>query len=442
MGRIHHSSRRNSSRVIAPQDTFCRMDYRLAMNATDEASDSEPGQDHAGDAASFLDSENVHVLKDEDRTIYLIGTAHVSDKSVEEVNAVIEAVKPDTVCVELCQTRFDALRDEDRWRKLDIFKVIKEGKALLLMANLAVSAYQRRLGDALGVKPGAELVAAADKGEEVGAHIELVDRDIKTTLKRTWGNVGFWKKTKLLGAVVGSLIPSQEDTISQQDIEDLKQTKQLTEMMGEFAEAFPEVKEPLIDERDLYLMSGIEKAPGKTMVAVVGAGHVPGMKAHFGKPVDRARLEELPAKKWWVSLIKWIIPALILGAFAIGLANQDEDQTFKQMLFAWVLPNSIVALVTTTLVLAKPVSIITAFIASPITSLNPLLGAGMVVGLVEAWARRPTVEDCENIHKDVQTVRGFFKNPFTRVLVVAAAATIGSAVGAWIGATWVVSLLA
>ena len=406
------------------------------------STDLTPPTDQPTPADSAAFSENVHILEHGGKTIYLIGTAHVSEDSVDEVHHVIETIRPDTVCVELCQTRYDALLDEDRWKKLDIFKVIRDGKALFLMANLAISGYQRRIGADLGVQPGSELLGAANKANEVGATVDLIDRDIKTTLKRTWANVGFLKKMKLLGAVFGSLLPGEEEEVTKEDIEKLKSGAQLSELMEEFSQALPEVKEPLIDERDRFMVEGIRQAPGKTVVAVVGAGHVPGMLKSFDMDIDRDALNVIPPTKLWVKAVKWLIPGLIVAAFALGISAQDGGRTFQELLIAWVLPNCVVAAVLTAAVLAKPISILAAFIASPITSLNPLLGAGMVVGLVEAWARRPTVEDCENIHRDVQSFRGFFKNPFTRVLVVAAAATLGSALGAWIGATWVVTIVA
>ena len=204
----------------------------------------------------MLDSKNVTLLEREGRKYYIIGTAHVSQDSVHEVCSIIDDVKPDTVCVELCETRYNALNDQDRWRNLDIFKVIKQGKTLMLLANLAVGAYQRRLGDELGVEPGAELIAGANKAKEIGAELCLVDRDIQTTLKRTWANLSFWQKLKLLNAIVGSLIFSDE--IEKEDIEQLKEEDQLSDMMEEFAKVMPEVKEPLIDERDQFLMSKIE----------------------------------------------------------------------------------------------------------------------------------------------------------------------------------------
>jgi pheromone shutdown-related protein TraB len=407
------------------------------------ASEAPAGEGAASEApageALHAVGDHVAVLRSGSRTTYLVGTAHVSEASVREVEDVIERLQPDTVCVELCQARYDALTDEDRWKKLDIFEVIKGGKALFLMANLGVSAYQRRLGDQLGVKPGAELLAGAEKARQIGAELRLVDRDINVTLKRTWANLGFWSKMQLLGAVMGSF-GSSSDALGEEDIEKLKEPDNLSSMMAEFAKVMPEVKIPLIDERDQYLMSAIEEAPGETVVAVVGAGHVDGMRRWFGRPVDRAALEVIAPPKRWVSLLKWVIPAIILAAFYFGY-SKSEGKTFEEMLWAWILPNAVFAAVLTALALAKPLSILAAAVASPITSLNPLLGAGMVVGLLEAWLRKPTVEDCENISQDVQTLRGWYRNPFTRVLLVALMSTLGSALGAWVGLGWVVSLL-
>jgi pheromone shutdown-related protein TraB len=377
-----------------------------------------------------------------DRTLYLVGTAHVSQRSIDEVSRVIDAVRPDTVCVELCDARFQALTQLNRWKKLDIFQVILQGKTLFLLANLAISAYQRRLGDQLGVKPGAELLAAIEKAQEVGAEVVLIDRDIHVTLKRTWANLPFFKKMQLIGAIVESLFTrGKGDAITAEDIEKLKEQAQLHEMMSEFAKAMPEVKVPLIDERDQYLMAGIEQAPGDKVVAVVGAGHVAGMKDWLGKEVDRAALERIPPKSRVWGWLKWLVPIIILAAFYVGF-TRNEGRTFEQMLWAWILPNSLLAGLLTAVAGAKLISIGSAILASPITSLNPLLGAGLVVGLVEAWARKPTVHDAEEIPNDVKSLRGVYKNAFTRVLLVAVMATVGSALGGWIGLSWVVAIWA
>ena len=282
------------------------------------------------------------------------------------------------------------------------------------------------------------MMAAAAMAKDVGAELALIDRDIHITLKRTWASLGMWRKVTLLGAVVEGLVSKGE--VESVDIEQLKERAELSRMMKEFAELLPEVHKPLIDERDRFMMSAIGDTVGQKVVAVVGAAHVEGMTRYFGADIDREEISRLPAPKSWVKALKWVIPSLILGAFYIGW-SRHEGGTLEQMIKAWILPNSIMAALLTSFALAKPLSILTAFVASPITSLNPLLPAGVVVGLVEAWLRKPTVEDCERINEDVQSLRGIYKNQFTRVLLVAFLATMGSALGAWVGLGWVFSLV-
>ncbi|WP_428261711.1 TraB/GumN family protein [Haliangium sp.] len=390
-------------------------------------------------STAIPESDTVTVLEQGDRTIYLVGTAHVSDASVAEVREIIERVRPDVVCIELCKARYDALTRDDAWKNLDIFKVIREGKMLFLLANLAIGAYQRRIGDELGVKPGAELLAAAHKADEVGARIELIDRDIHVTLKRTWANLGFWDKMGLVGAIMGSLFSREQ--VSASDIENLKSQANLSDMLAEFAKEMPAVKGPLIDERDQYLISGVERAEGETVVVVVGAAHVPGMREHYGKPVDRTALDRIPPPSRLIKALKWVIPTVIIAALINGIWNK-HDTSVEELLYAWILPNSLMAMLFTAAALARPLSILAAFVASPITSLVPVVGAGMVVGLLEAWLRKPKVEDCERINEDVQSWRGIYRNPVTRVLLVAVAATLGSALGAWIGVSWIIALFA
>lgn len=387
---------------------------------------------------------NVTILEQGQRTFYIVGTAHISAKSVVEVRETIEQVQPDSVCVELCQTRFDAMNDPERWKKLNIFDVIKQKKVLYLLANLALSAYQKALGEKLGVQPGAEQKEGIAVAKEVGAELVLADRDIQATLKRTWANISFWSKIKLLGSMFAPAEASEELTVEK--LEEMKDQDTISEMMKEFAEQLPEVKEPLISERDRYLIASVVHAPGNKVVAVVGAGHVEGMVAHLkdAAKIDREALTIIPKTSTWVKSLKWLIPSLILGAFYWGYQQKtgaNPNQNFEDMLKAWILPNSIMAALLCLLAKPKPLSVVTAAVASPITSLNPMLGAGMVVGLVEAWLRKPTVEDSENLLTDSATMAGLYSNPFTRVLLVATFATIGSALGAYIGLGWVLSII-
>ncbi len=382
---------------------------------------------------------HVTTLERDGRTFHIIGTAHISAKSVEEVRRVIEAVRPDAVCVELCKTRFEAMIDPDRWRKLDIFKVIREGKTLYLLANLALSAYQKALGDKFGVQPGAEQREGIEAAKAVGAELVLADREIQATLKRTWANIPFWRKFTLLGSLFA---PAEEVAeLSEERLEELKDRDTISEMMREFATALPEVKRPLIDERDLFLIASVTRAPGRRVVAVVGAGHVEGMVAHLGdaEGVDLEALSVIPPTPLLTRALKWVIPALIIGLFYVGY-QKNADRSLEELVWAWVLPNSIMAALLSLIALPRPLSVLTAAVASPITSLNPALSAGMVAGLMEAWLRRPTVADSESLLTDAATMGGLYRNPFTRVLLVAVFATIGSALGAYVGLGWVLAL--
>jgi pheromone shutdown protein TraB len=238
-------------------------------------------------------------------------------------------------------------------------------------------------------------------------------------------------------------IPSSDD-IEAADVERLKEQANLSEMLTEFARVLPQVKTSLIDERDQYLMSGIEQAAAKNharkVVAVVGAAHVPGMKKLFGTPVDRAALETIPPPSWLWTAAKWLIPILLVAALFLGWSQQDEYSLY-QLVLAWLLPTSAGAAIFTALGGARPLSILTAFIVAPIAAIHPLLGTGMVVGVVEAWLRKPTVADCENTYDDIRSVRGFYRNPVLRTLLIAMLSGIGTLLGTWIGVGYVIALL-
>ena len=357
------------------------------------------------------DYARLEVIERNEQTIYLLGTAHVSKESVEEVKALVAEVEPEAIAVELCPTRYEALTAADKWKNLDIFKVIREGKLLMLLGNLGLSAYQRRIGKELGVEPGAELIAGVDAAKERQLEPVLIDRDIQTTLKRTWRNVGFFKKLMLLSETLAGAFEGGSDEVDAASVEALKEKENLEDAMGEFAKALPEVKGPLIDERDLYMVSKLQELDAKTVVAVVGAGHVAGMTEHFEDEIDRESLTVIPPASSWTSVLKWLVPAIVLLAFGYGIHN-SEGGSLEEMLLAWILPNSIAAALMATIAGAKPLTVITAGIGSPITSLNPLLGVGMVAGLLEAWLRKPTVADCDSIHDDVQSLSGFYRNRF------------------------------
>jgi pheromone shutdown-related protein TraB len=387
--------------------------------------------------------DSVTELVHEGTTYYILGTAHVSQRSVDEVKAVIDRVKPDVVCVELDKARHDALTKDSAFRDLDVFKVVREGRTLYLLAHLALASYQRRIGANLGVKPGAELLAAVQAANERGIPVALIDRDINITLKRTWKNLGLWKRSLLLSSlVVGWEDDDKGDGVTEEHIEGLKEPKALSEMLSELGRAVPQIKGPLIDERDQYLASKAVDAgrDKQRVVAVVGAAHVPGMKAHFGEPIDRAALDKLPPPSLLWRAVKWLVPILFLVAIVWGWQRSDT-RSFAEMMLAWILPTSIGAGALTLLAGGSVLSVLSALVVAPIAAIHPLLGTGMVVGVVEAWRRRPNVADCERLPDDIQTMRGFWRNPVTRILLIAVASGIGTAVGFWVGVGWVASLL-
>ena len=261
-------------------------------------------------------SRNVHEILIDEKQILLIGTAHISQSSVDEVNDVIEQEKPDTVCIELCASRHQAMMDKDQWKNMDIFKVVREGKSFLLFANLIMTAFQKRLGSQLGVKPGAEMLAAAEASERVNSELLLADRDVKITLQRTWRGMPFWGRMKVLSQLLASLFIREE--ISKEEIEKLKESDALSEAMQMLADQSPDMKRILIDERDQFMAEKIRQAPGKRIVAVVGAGHVKGLTGELEREHNLAELETVPPPGKLGIWLKWGIPILIIGLIGYG----------------------------------------------------------------------------------------------------------------------------
>jgi pheromone shutdown-related protein TraB len=385
-------------------------------------------------------SDNVQILTKENKTYYIIGTAHISQKSVDEVISVIQNVQPDTVCVELCQTRYNSKIDPDRFKKLNIFDIIKQRKGLFFLSQLVISSFQKKMGKKLGVEPGAEFFAAIKEAEKIDAKIILADRDVQATLKRTWGYLGFFKKMALLSSLFSGFFVESEEKISEDDIEKMKEAENLEGLMQEFAEENPEIKKRLIDERDMYLMSHIEEAEGEKIVAVVGAGHVPGMKTHFGQKINREKLAELPKESKLPKILKWVIPIIVMITFVLAYFKMESTE-FTELLKAWVLPNGIFAMLGAIIARAKFLTVISSFFISPLTSLNPALPAGVVLGYIEARLRKPTVDDAEKIPEDSMSLKTAYNNSFLRVLIVILLTSVGSGMGAWVGIGWLTALI-
>jgi len=374
-------------------------------------------------------SNMVHHLKFDDREIIILGTAHVSKESADLVKTVIEEEKPDTVCVELCESRFQSIRQKSRWQDMDIVKVIKEKKAFLLLSNLLLASFQKRIAEKFDIKPGAEMIQAIESGEAIDARIHLADRDIRVTLSRTWRVMGLWAKLKILFQMLLSF--GEVDDITEKDIEKMKQEDMLESLLTEVGRSLPVIREILIDERDRYLAEKIRNAPGRKIVAVVGAGHVPGIKKYWNTDIDIQALERIPPKNKFSGIIKWLLPiaimALLIAGFFYGGAGAGTD-----MVIWWIAANGIMAGLGAIIALAHPLTIISSIVAAPLTSLNPMIAAGWVSGLVEAFSRKPKVRDFERLPEDIVSVKGFWRNKVTRILLVVVFTNLGSSIGTFV----------
>lgn len=381
-------------------------------------------------------SQTQKVLELGGRKITLVGTAHVSAQSIEEVTNTIKELKPDCVAVELDEKRADSIQNDQRYSDLDIVKVIREGKAFLVLANLMLASFQKRMGQNIGVKPGDEMLAAIKTAEEMGIATSMVDRPVQTTLQRAWAKNGFMGKMGLLASLLASAFSKEE--VDESEIEALKQKNEMDNMMGELSKEMPVIKEVLIDERDKYLASKIWESQGNNIVAVLGAGHLAGVEAHLnqiaagGESSDVAEISELPAKKSLAKFIGWLIPAVIIGFIAAGFIYGGR-KAGTAMLSTWVLWNGIPSAVLSIVALAHPVTIIVSFLAAPFTSLCPFIGVGFVSGIVQAVICKPRVRDMENLSEDVQSIKGFYRNRILRVLLVFILSSVGSSIGTFAG---------
>lgn len=383
-----------------------------------------------------MTEENITRIHLDNKEYILIGTAHVSKQSAEQVKDVIERENPDSVCVELDEQRYQSITNENKWKEMDIFKIIKEKKATLLLMNLAISSFQRRMAKQFGINPGQEMIQGIQSAEESGAELVLADRNIQITFNRIWRNLGWKGKAMLLTQVVASIF--SRESISEEELEKMKSQDMIDSMLEDFTEHFPRLKEPLIDERDQYLAQKIKDASGDKIVAVLGAAHVPGITKEIHKDHNLQRLTKIPPKSKAPKIIGWSIPIIILGIILYTFLSNPSAGL--QQTLSWILWNGSFSAIGTLLAFGHPLAILTAFFAAPLTSLNPLLAAGWFAGFVQAYFKRPNVKDFETLAEDVFSVKGFWHNKVTRVLLVVVLANIGSSIGTLIGGADVIRL--
>jgi pheromone shutdown protein TraB len=357
---------------------------------------------------------DVSVLTVGDKTVILVGTAHVSQESVEIVKRVIEQEHPDGVCVELDAKRFEAISHPNRWESLDLKEIIRKQQLSTLMVNLVLASFQKRLGDKLGV--------------------------VRVTMRRAWRNTPFWRKSLLVSSLMLSIFDTTE--VSEDEIRNLKKQDVLSEMMKDLGKEVPTLKVVLIDERDRYLAKEIVEAPGKRTVAVVGAGHVAGICKTIEQQVS-VDLEELnyipPVSPIW-KMVGWSIPLLIVGSIAWIGWQKGADAAGENALF-WILANGIPSGIGGILAMAHPLTILTAFASAPFTSLTPVIGVGYVTAFVQAYFQPPIVRDFQTVAEDIAIPGRWWKSRLLRVFLAFLLPTIGSIIGTWVGGTRIVSNL-
>jgi pheromone shutdown-related protein TraB len=375
------------------------------------------------------------------KEILLVGTAHISRESVDLVQEIVEEERPDAVCVELDENRVASLRNPDNWEQLDLREVIREGQVLFLVSRLALAAFQKRMGAYTGVKPGAEMLAAIEGAEEIGARVVLCDRDVKITLLRAWRTTPWWKKAFLATTMFAGLFERSE--VSEEELKDLREAHNIGAVLEELGDAMPEVKRVVVDERDIFMAREIRESPGAHIVAVVGAAHKPGIERWIHEEIDDELIEEIthvPPKSWLSRLLPMLLPLIVIGLFVWGFVAGNYEQV-KTAAIAWVLANGVLSALGTIVARGHPLAVATAFLAAPLTSLNPTIGAGVPTALAQVYFASPKVGDIQRVGDDIIETGGWWSNRLTRVLLVFLFSSLGSAIGTFVAFGWLKNML-
>jgi len=377
-------------------------------------------------------SEDVQIINKDGREYIIIGTAHISRQSADLVRQVIENEKPDVVCVELDEKRFKALSEKNRWENLDLKSIIRQKQLSTLIVNLVLSSYQKKLGEKLGVTPGTELLEAIETAKEKNIPVELCDREARITLRRAWHSMSLWQKLKLLVGGFGGIFEKQD--LTEEKLAELRSKDVLSEMMEELGKAMPVLKKVIIDERDQYIAQKMKESNGEKIISIVGAGHVNGIiKAlESDDKIDLKAIEVIPKPSPVTKIIGWGIPAAIIGSilfigYSKGLSEAGDNAIF------WILANGIPSAIGALIALAHPFTILASFLAAPVTSLTPLIGAGYVAAFVQAYFQPPIVKDFQHVADSARKISMWWKNKLLKVLLVFILASLGSVLGTYVG---------
>ncbi len=382
---------------------------------------------------------SVEKIKINDKEIILVGTAHISEKSVELVSETIEKENPDSVGIELDFQRFKQLKSGKKWSETNISFIVKSGQTYLFLINLMLANMQRKLGDELGIKPGAEMIQAYEIAKEKNLKIELLDRDVQITLKRAFAFTGLMEKMKIIWHVISGFF-SEKEELTKEKIESLKEKDVMTELMKELSNTAPTIKKVLVDERDLFIANRIINSDSKKIVAVVGAGHLEGIKKALNEKVDLKPLMVVPKKKSVLgTILKYSIPALFIAFLVYAFYNKGINASVE-LIVLWFAITGIFSALGALLARAHPMSILAAFIAAPFTTLHPALAAGWFAGATEIKFNSPKVKDFESLNK-LDSVNAFYSNKVTKILLVTALTNLGATIGVVIALPYILSIL-
>ena len=377
---------------------------------------------------------------DFDENLRLVGTAHVSSKSVETVKAQILKYRPDVVAVELCDSRLSNLREPETLDSEDLLKIIKEGKSAMILLQSALAVQQRKMGLSTGEKPGAELLAAVEGAEESQIPYEMIDRDVVVTLKRAWHKMGIMEKWRVVNTLI---FDDNEEEVPIEEV--LEDSDMMSKLMEEARTVAPNAGGVLIDERDTFLAGRIQqiRSRGKVL-AVVGAGHLEGIIENLNLPEDEltSKLPTLslePPKRIWPKILLASIPLFLFGALGYMALNGEIAQ-IRQTAVTWLILNAVLAGIGVILARGHPLSALVGALASPITSLNPTLAAGWFAGYTQFKLDSPTVGDTKDFLA-LDDISLFWKNRVGKVLMVTAMGNVGSMAGAWIAGGAIIGIL-
>lgn len=376
--------------------------------------------------------EDVNILEIDGRNFYLIGTAHISKVSAELVEKVIRNENPDCVCLELDEKRFHSLKNAKKWENLNLKEIIKKKQLSTLLINVALASYQKKLAKKLDIEPGNEFLTATKAAEDLNIPIELCDRDVRITLRRTWKSLSLIEKLKLIFMSDDNEIDSE---LNEELLAELRKTDVISKMINNLGETVPSLKRVLIDERDHYLAEKIKQSKGDKVVAIVGAGHMSGIIDYLksNRKVNLSEIEKIPSISLGWKVFGWSIPVLIIGSiFFIGLSQGFHEA--GQNVLVWTLANGIPSMIGAIIALAHPATILTAFFGAPLTSLTPVIGAGYVAAFVQINYSPPLVKNFSTVTEDFTNPKKWWSNKLLKVFLIFILTGLGSAIGTYFGA--------